>query len=223
MVVGQEQESHSRMKKLIPVLGIMVLYFGYAHGQAQSHPSINLFVEPTQVIWEEERENESKRLDTYTVRSRRVIQSPRQKLYLVLTDFDNYDKWMPHFKSTKNIDDRYLNFVFETDFGDYDLNLWIHYPRKNVNGYYHKIRLASENEFEYLTLKEMEHQFLLHRVINTETGALDPDHTLLEVINHTRIGGILKAIPEGKTHKTLLEVTDALYNNLTRYLKTLPD
>ncbi|HBQ20382.1 MAG: hypothetical protein A2Z91_05290 [Deltaproteobacteria bacterium GWA2_38_16] len=182
----------------------------------------NLLLKPTQVIWEEEDENGNFRVDQYTVRGSRILIGNRQKLYAVLTDFENYDKWMPYFKVTRKIDPEHLNFIFQTkNFGDYNLTLKIEYPRRNMNGYYHWVRLTTEGEFPYSTLKTMEHNFYLHQVYNTQTGALDDNFTLIELANHTKVAGLLAAFPESKIREIFLNVIEQLFRNLQLRLDSI--
>ena len=209
------------MTKKFFLLGMIVLCLLLKHAEADSQ---NFLIKPTEVIWEEEDENGQFRIDTYTVRSEQLLRTPREKLYQVLVDFENYDKWMPHFRATQKPDDQHLNFVFQTDVGEYTLTLKTEFPRRNMNGYYHWIRLTTENEFHYSSLKAMEHHFYLYRVENMARGGiLDPNHTLLEVVNHTKVGGILRGLPESQMREVLLNVTNDMFHNLQLYLNTIED
>ncbi|MBI3017013.1 MAG: SRPBCC family protein [Deltaproteobacteria bacterium] len=218
------------MKKGIPTL-VFVVLFSSALFAADVAPvllspqlSPNLLIKPSQVIWEEEDDNGNFRIDQYTARGSRILTTSRQKLYSVLTDYENYEKWMPYFKSTKKSDSEHLAVVFTTkNFGDYNITLKIEYPRRNMNGYYHWIRLTTETEFPYSTLKAIEHNFYLHQVKNITTDTLDEGYTLLEVSNHTKIGGLLTAMPESKMKEILIKVAEQLFQNLQTYLNTLEE
>ena len=185
---------------------------------------LNLLIKPSHVIWEEEDDNGNFRIDQYTSRGSRILNTSRQKLYTVLTDYENYDKWMPYFKSTRKSDNEHLAVVFTTkNFGDYEIPLKIEYPRRNMNGYYHWIRLTTETEFSYSTLKAMEHNFYLYQVKNITTDTIDDGYTLLEISNHTKVGGLLSVMPEAKMKETLMKVTEQLFQNLQERLNTIEE
>ena len=186
--------------------------------------SPNLLIKPSQVIWEEEDDNGNFRIDQYTTRGSRILTTSRQKLYTVLMDYENYDQWMPHFKSTQKSDSDHLAVIFNTkNFGDYNITLKIEYPRRNMNGYYHWLRLTTETEFPYSTLKSIEHNFYLSQVKNSTTDAIDESYTLLEVSNHTKIGGLLTAMPEAKMKEILIKVAEHLFQNLQERLNTIEE
>ena len=114
--------------------------------------------------------------------------------------------------------------VFTTkNFGDYNITLKIEYPRRNMNGYYHWLRLTTETEFPYSTLKAIEHNFYLHQVKNITTDTIDEGYTLLEVSNHTKIGGLLTAMPESKMKEILIKVAEQLFQNLQTRLNSIEE
>ncbi|MBI3019439.1 MAG: SRPBCC family protein [Deltaproteobacteria bacterium] len=218
------------MKKRFPSLVFVVLvstatFAGEADlGLLSPQPSPNLFIKPSQVIWEEEDDNGNFRIDQYTARGSRILTTSRQKLYMVLTDYENYDKWMPYFKSTQKTDSEHLAVVFTTkNFGDYTITLKIEYPRRNMNGYYHWLRLTTETEFPFSTLKAIEHNFYLYQVKNITTDTIDEGYTLLEISNHTKIGGLLTTMPEAKMKEILIKVAEQLFENLQTRLNSIEE
>ncbi len=219
------------MIKILPSLVLVVLFssatiFAADAGSGLLSPQLspNLLIKPSQVIWEEEDDNGNFRIDQYTVRGSRILTTSRQKLYAVLTDYENYDKWMPYFKSTKKTDSEHLAVVFTTkNFGDYNITLKIEYPRRNMNGYYHWLRLSTETEFPYSTLKAVEHNFYLYQVKNITTDTIDEGYTLLEISNHTKIGGLMTVMPESKMREILLKVAEQLFENLQARLNSIEE
>lgn len=204
------------MKKYV-IIFVSLLFSCYSF--AQINPDTlaipNVLIKPTAVTWQEEDTFGNPRTHTYTIRASRILLGNREKLYAILTDFENYDKWMPYFNSTKKETNDYLNFSFRVKaLGTYHLSLKILPPRQNVNGQYHLIRIAADKEFSYSTIKAMEHHFYLYPVEDVLRKTIDENYTLLEFVNHTKVGDLLSLVPEEKIKEVLREVAEDIFKNL---------
>ena len=205
-----------KLSKAVPVLTWVLLALGFFRPDVSAGVSPNLLEKPPQAVWQETTEDLNYRKNTYTVRAQHIFKASRSQLYQAITRFEDYAQWMPYFRNTR-LDMGLFKFAFELKDIVHDMILSVD-KRENMNGHYSWLRLSTDREFDYPTVRALNQSFSIYNLVDTQTGAVAQEYALLEVVNHTQVGDLGKLISEKAMKQNLLEITEEMFQNLQGYL-----